>query len=60
MKQSSGFVELHNGPPWSKKFVPPRILIRFGRSPKGLLTPLFPATLAQLVPTITLIPNATL
>ena len=40
MKQSSGFVELHNGPPWSKKFVPLRILIRFGRSPKGLLTPL--------------------
>ena len=27
-------------PTWSKKFVPLRIFIRFGRSPKGLLTPL--------------------
>jgi len=41
MKQSSGFVELHNGPPGvKKKFVLLTILIRFGRSPKGLLTPL--------------------
>ena len=38
MKQSSGFVELHNGPHWSKKFVPLRILIRFGRSLESLLT----------------------
>jgi len=34
MKQSSGFVELHNGP-LEKKICPPTILIRFGRSPKG-------------------------
>jgi len=24
MKQNSGFVELHNGPPWSKKICPPK------------------------------------
>jgi len=40
MKQSSGFVELHNGPRGVKNLSPLRILIRFGRSPKGLLTPL--------------------
>ena len=39
MKQSSAFVVVE----WSpgvKKLSPLRILIRFGRSPKGLLTPL--------------------
>ena len=40
MKQSSGFVELHNGPLELKICLPLRILIRFGRTPKGLLTPL--------------------
>ena len=30
MKQSSGFVQLHNGPPGSKKFVPKEFLYALG------------------------------
>ena len=51
MKQSSGFVELHNGPPGVKKNVPQEFLyaLGVGPSPKGLLTPLRVSIVIELM-----------